>query len=251
MFFALIPFLPSALPACVQEAPALSSEKATLFLISSLKDRNPEIRSTAAESLGKIGDRAAIESLLPLLGDTHPAVRVASARALGHIGPPSDEHTLTELVHALEDPNDAVKQAAATAIGELEPRSKDLEPLVKLVEAPDPTVRRAAVQALLQTDASRWRPALMRGLHDSDETVRQGVVAIIGASPAGPEVAIELRKSLIEDKSPAVRAEAAYQLGRVEGVETLSALEQVVATDPDRGVRRWAQAALRLLRGSD
>jgi HEAT repeat protein len=215
-----------------------------------LHDESPGIRRTAAESLGKIGIQASAVSVLPLLTDPEPAVRAAAAQALGRLDSPSAEAVIVGLTRALEDPDDAVKEAAAIAIGEVEPVSKELAFAVSLVHAPDVRVRRAAVRAFLQVDASLWGPALVSALSDADAEVRQTAVAAIGTS-GGPAATTELRKRLANDVSPAVRAEAAYQVGKIGGSEIRSALEGAVAKDPDSGVRRWAKAELRSLRGSD
>ena len=248
--FYLLVFVIFPLSGCLQESVTPSAERTVELLIALLHDESPEIRRTAAESLGKIGDQGSVASVLPLLADDAPAVRAAAAQALGRLGSPSAEEVIGGLTRALEDPVDAVKQAAAIAIGEIEPVSKELGPVVNLVHAPDVRVRRAAVRALGQVDASLWGPALVPALGDPDADVRQSVVAAIGAS-GGPRGAAEIRKRLAEDVSPAVRAEAAYQVGKLGGSETRSALESVVAKDPDSGVRRWAEAELRSLRGSD
>jgi len=67
---------------CFQEAPAPSVERGIAVLIPLLRDDTPELRRTAAESLGKIGDRSAVPALLPVLTDPTPSVRAAAAQAL-------------------------------------------------------------------------------------------------------------------------------------------------------------------------
>jgi HEAT repeat protein len=76
------------------------------------------------------------------------------------------------------------------------------------------------------------------------------VVAVLGDSGEIAVVA-ELRKRLLEDSSPAVRAEAAYQLGKLGGSEARAALELASREDSALGVRRWAEAQLRSLRVPD
>ena len=242
--------VPFSLVGCLQEAPAPSTERTVALLTSLLDDGSPEIRKSAVESLGKIGDQAVSASILALMIDPEPSVRAAAAQALGRLGSTSDEEVIMRLTRALEDPVDSVKQAAAIAIGDIDPLSKELALAAGLVNAPDVKVRRIAVRTLLQVDASMWGPALLPALHDPDAEVRQGAVAVLGAS-GGPNVINEIRKRLTQDSSPSVRAEAAYQAGKIGASEIRSALEEVVAKDPDGGVRRWAEAALRSLRGSD
>jgi HEAT repeat protein len=247
-FFVII--LITALAGCLQEAPVPSTERTLALLISLLRDESPEIRRTAAESLGKIGDPAAALVILPLVTDPAPAVRAAAALALGRFSSDSTQGVLDALTRALEDSDDSVKQAASLAIGELEPASDQLEPVVDLVKVRDTAVRRASVRVLLRVDARRWLSALVPAVHDSDSEVRQGVVAVLGESG---ELAVlaEIRKRLIEDSSPAVRAEAAYQLGKLGGSTARAALELASGEDSEPGVRRWAEAQLRSLRVPD
>lgn len=236
---------------CFQEAPAPSVDRTTAIVISLLHDESAEVRRTAAESLGKIGDQSAVASVLPLLTDPLPVVRVAAAQALGRIGTASNVTVLAALSRALEDPEERVKQAAAMAIAELEPLSSQLKPVVSLVQASDVHVRRAAIRALLQSDTSHWVPQLLPALHDPDTEVRQGAVAVLEGAPGNPQVRTEIQKRLAHDSSPAVRAEAAYHLGELGGVETRSVLQEALKNDRDKGVKRWIEAELKSLHGSD
>jgi HEAT repeat protein len=215
-----------------------------------LQDTSPEIRRTAAESLGKIGDQAAAASLLPLLTDSVPLVRAAAAQALGRLGSPSDEELVGALTGALEDPVGSVRQAAALAIGEIEPASKLLEPVLGLLKSSRAQTRRSAVLALLQVDAGPWAPALISALDDPDIEVRQGAVAALGAA-GGPYASTGIRDRLAQDSSPGVRVEAAYQLGKLGGSEVPAALERAVEKDSEPAVRRWAEGELRSIRGTD
>jgi HEAT repeat protein len=235
---------------CLQEAPAPSAGHTAALLISLLHDESFEVRRTAAESLGKIGDPSAVASLLPLLTDPVPVVRAAAAQALGRMGAASDEAVVAGLSRSLEDPDDAVKLAAATAIGEIEPSSRLLKPVVNLVHASDVHVRRAAIRALLEVDTSLWTPLLLPALEDPDTEVRQAAVAVLGESGSS-HVRTEIQKRFVQDQSPAVRAEAAYHMAEVGGSETRSVLQSAFEKDPDRGVKRWIEAELNSLRGSD
>lgn len=248
--YLLLPIILLWLVGCGQEVPARSAEHAVALLTPLLRDENADIRRTAAESLGKIGDQAAVIFILPLVSDPAPAVRAAAVQALGRIALPATQEVVDALTQALQDPSDSVKEAASMAIGDIEPASNQLGLAASLVSAPDTQVRRATVRALRQVDASLWLSVLVSALRDSDAEVRQSTVAALGES-GGMSMAIEIRKRLTEDSSPAVRAEAAYQLGKFGGRDVKLALEQTVAKDPESGVRRWAEGELKSLRVSD
>jgi HEAT repeat protein len=228
------------LAGCVQDSPPPSRERTVSLLLELLRDEGPEMRRTAAESLGKIGDPRAADSILPLIHDPAAIVREASMLAMGRVKPTATDGVVALLTRALEDPDESVRQAAVVAIGEIEPGSRLLEPVVGLLRSSDAMIRRAAVRALLQVDSSQSLPALVAAGHDSDAEVRQGIVAAVGEW-GGAAVSPWLRERLTLDPSPAVRAEAAYRLGMLGDPEARAALNTTIEKDPDSGVRRWAK----------
>ena len=228
------------LAGCVQDSPPSSGERTVSLLLELLRDEAPEMRRTAAESLGKIGDPRAVDSILPLKHDPAAIVREASVLAVGRLKPAATDGVVALLTQALEDPAESVRQAAVVAIGEIEAGSRLLQPLVGLLRSSDATVRRAAVRALLQIDSSQSVPALVAAGTDSDAEVRQGIVAAVGEW-GGSAVSPWLRERLAHDLSPGVRAEAAYRLGMLSDADTRAALNTTIAKDPDSGVRRWAK----------
>ena len=228
------------LAGCVQDSPSSSRERTVSLLLELLRDEGPEMRRTAAESLGKIGDPRAADSILPLIHDPAAIVREASVLAMGRVKPAATDGVVGLLTQALEDSVESVRQAAVVAIGDIEPGSRLLQPVVGLLRSSDVTIRRTAVRALLQVDSSQSVPELVAAGRDSDAEVRQGIVAAVGEW-GGAAVSPWLRERLAQDPSPGVRAEAAYRLGMLSDLDTRAALETAVAKDADSGVRRWAK----------
>ncbi|MEP6935623.1 MAG: HEAT repeat domain-containing protein [Nitrospirota bacterium] len=228
------------LAGCVEDSPPSSRERTVSLMSELLIDEAPEMRRTAAESLGKIGDPQAVDSILRLKHDPAAMVREASVLAMGRLKPKATDGVVALLRQALEDPVESVRQAAVVAIGEIEPSPRFLQPVVGLLRSSDATIRRAAVRALLQVDSSQSIPALVAAGRDSDAEVRQGIVAAVGEW-GGATAFPWIRERLIEDTSPRVRAEAAYRLGMLSGPEARDALNTTIAKDPDNGVRRWAK----------
>jgi len=228
------------LTGCIEDSPPSSRERTVSLLLELLHDERPEMRRTAAESLGKIGDPRAADSILPLIQDPAAVVREASVMAMGRLKPTATEGLVALLTQVLEDPVESVRQAAVVAIGEIEPGPRLLEPVVGLLRSSDATIRRAAVRALLQVDSSQSVPALVAAGRDSDAEVRQGIVALVGEW-GGAAVSPWLRERLAHDSSPGVRAEAAYRLGMLSDPASRAALSTTVGKDPDSGVRRWAK----------
>jgi HEAT repeat protein len=228
------------LAGCIQDSPPPSKERAVSLLLELLHDERPEMRRTAAESLGKIGDRESTDSILPLVQDPVEAVREASVTAMGRIKPPATDTIVALLAQALEDPVESVKQAAVIAIGEIEPDPRFLEPIVGLLRSSNAATRKAAARALLQIDSSQSVSSLIAAGQDSDPEVRQGIVAAVG-EVGSVAVSPWLRERLAHDSSAGVRTEAAYRLGMRSDVEAKAALDRAVAMDADSGVRNWAK----------
>ena len=231
------------LAGCIQDSPPSSSDLAVSLLMELLHDERPEMRRTAAESLGKIGDPRAIDTILPLIQDPAPVVREASVLAMGRLKLTATDQVIALLTQALKDPVESVRQAAVVAIGEIEPAPRLLEPVIGLLRSSDTAIRRSAVRALLQIDSSQSIAALVAAGRDSDADVRQGIVAAVGEW-GGPAVSPWLRERLAQDPSPGVRTEAAYRLGILNDAATRAALETAAVTDADSGVRRWAKRGI-------
>src|SRR5215213_6547685 len=127
-----------------------------------LSDESWYVRGEAARALGKLGDRAAVPVLLPLLQDSSWYVRDSSLLALREIGDP----------------------AAGAA-------------LLPLLESPDPYARAQAASSL---GILRHEPAvgrLIRGLGDEEETVRRSSAAALGEIKA--LAAVDPLSALLKD----------------------------------------------------
>jgi HEAT repeat protein len=121
-------------------------------------------RAVAAETLGALHDRRALEPLLAALKETDPQLRMTAARALGRLG---DLKAQPALLSLLQSPSDELRIAAAEALGLLR-SEKALKPLLKLLEDRQPKVRAAAAEALGHIGDSRALEPLRRHLSDRD-----------------------------------------------------------------------------------
>ena len=95
---------------------------AVLALVQALKDKNrdKDVRWTAASLLWWIGDPQATPALIQALQDKEWEVRQAAAQALGQIG---DPQAIPALLEALKDADSGVRRAAAEALLKLLPIS--------------------------------------------------------------------------------------------------------------------------------
>ena len=233
----------SSLSGCYGNTAATDPHAAAARLVTLLQDRDPQMRVTAAQALGKIAAPDTVPALLHSLEDTEPAVRAMSAWALGRFGEDVLDQAGLELARRLDDPSPAVKQAAAQALGAVGGTQTIIELLTERLTHPDVETRRASVSALTWLEAGAAHHALLKALNDHDAQVRQGAIAALGEM-VDPRSLPAIRDRLLKDVDAGVRGEAAYRLGKFGDRTIVPALRSASARDPDAAVRRWAAWAL-------
>jgi HEAT repeat protein len=86
-------------------------------LIVALNDSENDIRSTAAISLGLLGDEKAENALMEILNDNDVTVRSQAVIALGHIGSNKALIILNQMVFT--EPNEWIRRYISQAILEI------------------------------------------------------------------------------------------------------------------------------------
>ena len=175
----------------------------TVFV--ALLDSSRTVRRDLAIALGRIGDPRGRGILQGLLIDAEPEVRQAAAFGLGESPVPD---AVPALLRASVDDDAETGSLAVEALGKL--------------AAPLADVRRTLSALPPEEAARRLAPFLFR-------FKEEGVV----------EVAVELEQSAV----PAVRAGAAYALGREARPEALPHLRRLLH-DPELQIRAWAARGL-------
>jgi len=198
------------LPERIRALAALLEEGRTAIipLTELLRRPEPGARAAAAEALGLLGDPAALDYLLPLLGDEESSVRLAVARALGRI-----RHTRSaeRLAQALEDQDPKVSAAAAgalEALGELA-----VEPMFQLLTSPGAETRVRAIAVLGRLRHKGAAARLLRGLCDRVAWVR--IVSAQALGEIGESQATASLLRVLDDRDAVVRAMAAEALGKL------------------------------------
>lgn len=230
---------------CGAEAPVGDPQAVTSRLITLLQDSSPDVRRTAALSLGKIGHSAATTALVESLSDPDSQVREYSAWALGQIGEDVNDGAAVRLAGVLGDQDHSVKQAAAQALGKIGPRQQVIAILTQALAVGESGSRRAAVEALAQLEAKSAYPALRKALTDPEPAVRQGALAALGEL-GDRDALLDFRERLLFDADPGVRTEAAYRLGKLGDPGDhgeLQTLDEAARHDTSPGVRVWAEQA--------
>ncbi|MBA4421271.1 MAG: hypothetical protein C0391_08995 [Anaerolinea sp.] len=159
------------------------------LLLSALRDENPQVRCSAATSLGlldykdsrqrpaslfedKREDELVISQLLKALKDKSNAVRASAAVALANFGKPGIAWSLLDLA---EDSDPDISSAAAAGLAG-KPAEETIGMLLKLINDENDTVRAAVVNTM----GKSWHPAsahaLAEALHDHSTPVRKSAI---------------------------------------------------------------------------
>ena len=187
-------------------------------IVGALTDENPDVRTAAADALGRIGDVRAVEALVSAVRDDNVLARVAAIRSLGRLGDPAAGQVLKAMVRdavglvsiaaiealasigpgeflevldaclAQED-SEVLKQTARALRGIADPRSE--EALRALLDRDSWEVRSAAARALGERGATEAIPSLRARLDvETDDFVRatlRDALAALGEPTPGAE----------------------------------------------------------------
>ncbi|MFA6056254.1 MAG: HEAT repeat domain-containing protein [Thermodesulfovibrionales bacterium] len=132
--------------------------------------RSWQLRSEAADALGKIKDPRIVGPLIEALNDRNSRVREAAAKSLKEVGEPAVE----PLLASLKDENQDVSFKAIVLLGEIGD-SRAVEPLVGVLKHFELwAMRFEAARSLGMIKDPRAIGPLTEALYDKDEYVREG-----------------------------------------------------------------------------
>lgn len=178
---------------------------------------NPLTRVWAARILGRIQDPAAVEPLMKRLSDRHDLLRVAAAEALGALG---DKRAIQLLVQAtLRDPAGQVRAHAAEAVAKLEGAGA-IDILIAALSDPDYATRIRALEAF-ESISLEDTSALEGALRDPNLEVRKRAALALERVGYVDKIAAQLAEP---DPELGQRAYVKLvEIGRAGLVESLSA----------------------------
>ncbi|MFJ4838266.1 fumarate reductase/succinate dehydrogenase flavoprotein subunit [Streptomyces sp. NPDC088746] len=266
----LAPYLTDPDPAVRRAAVAALTEStpagAGPALAATLADPAPSVRAAAAASLRELvevlpAEEALREPLVVALGSEDPVVRATAldtlralrlgdaelyARTLGDPDIGVRVHTVSALVsvdaadllaRAVTDPSREVRVAVAKGLAAT--RSPGPEPLVPLLDDPDPLVRAAALAALAATGCPpAYAGTVVGALSDPAWQVRAGAATAL--SSAEPASAVAPLTGALADPNADVRKAAVLALLNHTSHQAARKALAGVLTDPDADVRAYA-----------
>lgn len=148
------------------------------------KNENYKFRLAAAEALGKIGDKNAVESLIDVVSDENEKsvyVRESAALALGMIG---DSRALDAFVGILEakktflDKFTFLKERVIEALNKIDFSSnkRAVAALKEALNDESPQVRINAIESLMNSNVDEAFDLIWKMLYDADDEVRKNAV---------------------------------------------------------------------------
>ena len=231
----------------------MTLEKETRDVLCQLLQTGDEAdRCYAARTLGILGDRKSVDTLIERLKDEDVDVSVDAAEALGNIGAPE---AVPALIESLEnDPSGEVCTMIAEALGKIR-SSEAIDPLLNiLLQRPDYLewdddwdtwwdVQKEAVKALGMLKAEKAVDALPSLVDDEQQQDIEPEIlnALIEISTAGEARVIERLQN--QQSQPQQRRRAAHALAKSTTTEATRALGRALR---DNTAQVRAEAALAL-----
>jgi HEAT repeat protein len=240
------------------------------WLISSLKDKNPWVRGSAARILGIIGGKDVVAPLIEAMDDANDSIRKIAMTSLAYIGKPAvpllikalkskdvdrqlnaedvlaliGKHAIPNLVKALKDKK--IQYDVANILGRIgEPAVPSLIAALK-----DKNLREYAIVALGKTGDPKAIAALISQLKAKDTDLKlraiEGLENIAWKNPshAGVLKAQHLLIRFLKGKDIELRYAAAVALSEIGTKSALPALRKVQRSDPIDSIREAARKAM-------
>ncbi|KAJ0304363.1 hypothetical protein Brms1b_011261 [Colletotrichum noveboracense] len=225
------------------------SDATVAALMGLLKNKNRNVRSSAAEALGKQSTLSdvTITALVELFKDKNSNVRMYATRALGKQSTLSDA-TVAALMELFKHKNSDVRWSAAEALGKQSTLpDTTITARVELFKDEDSIVRRSAAYALgkQSTLSDATVAALVELFKDEDWYVRWSAARALGKQSTLSDATVAALMELFKHKNSFIRSSAARALGNHSMLSdaTVTALMELFK-DEDSNVRRSAAYAL-------
>jgi cyclophilin family peptidyl-prolyl cis-trans isomerase/HEAT repeat protein len=209
-----------------------------------LRDPDAETRARACLATGRIQDSAAVESLIPLLGDASHHVRREAVFALGQIGHRS---AVASLEGQLGSPDVETIELSLEALGKIGERATT-QRVAEFLRNESSRLRAAAAVALWRLGDSTAVDRLIERHDDPDEAVRWRVMYAL-EKVVDPTRLVLVAALHQDDDNWLVRAYSARTLGRQGSTRGTSYLLQMFS-DHVPGVAVNAMRALRQIADS-
>jgi HEAT repeat protein len=205
-----------------------------------------ETRLTALRALGEFGAEAApaVPSIVALLEGDDPRMRMEAVETLGEIGPAASA-AVPPLMQVLQGEDGLLTITAAHALSQIGEAA--VGPLRAMLSESGYQLLAATILGDIGPAAAGAVPELVRLIDAEDEDVRRAaLLALAGIGPGAASAAERLLQALNTSDYPA-RAGAAYALAHIGAKEAVGDLQRIMAQSDDERLRMTAAWALVIL----
>lgn len=215
-------------------------------LISSLKDKDKNIKQDAARELGERKVKDATGAIIDSLNDPDIDVRVALIWALGEI---NDPRSVKPMASLLKDSNGRIRTSSLNALGKIEgPAAKDAL-INALAQGNDYRVRLEAAYTLGDINADEAVPNLIVLLNDKNEYVRQAATRALGELKKKDAVEPLLKR--LDDHDFHVKLWATQSLTKINDSRAVEPLLLHALSEEDKKMRSLSLQALKEFKDPD
>ena len=203
---------------------------------------NPEDRAEAIRTIAELKDQRGAPIMMESLTYKQPSVRGAAARGLGHLGRKEARGQIEQL---LKDPIPAVRESAVGSLADLG-GTESVPALTQALSDGNSTVRASAIAALLQLGRpySTVAATAQSLAQQNDTAMRASAAYALGkATKTNAPGAISLLTSLTADPLPGPKIVALRSLGHVGDRELVPLMKEALH-DTNDAVRATAAGAL-------
>ena len=204
--------MPQARATFIDALSRTHSKLAVPPLMKLLDDQDFATKARAADALGKIGAREAIDKLRALLDDKQQfSVRFSAAEALARLGDTSGVAFLRNTLDtsASSPAASLLRVQAAAALALTGPDSGWMDTSRALLNDPQPHVRVLAAQSLAPYDNATARASLNALLNDPNPAIRQLAAQVLARDVAGDLATL---RSLLRSTDGEARTSAAARI---------------------------------------
>jgi len=204
-------------------------------LMEAATDPEPQVRREVYESLGGLGDRAALDTLMgAATRDPSVALRAVAEQATRTLVGRDRQRTDVPTQLALLQSGTAEQQAAAAATLGQAGDWRAVQPLLHAASTgPDPLAL-AALTALGELGDLRAVPSLVKQVEEGTGSTRYHAIGAL--AKLGDESSVETLEDLFSDVDPLARQFALRALFWMQAAEVVQRVE-VLLKDPDERVR--------------
>jgi len=220
----------------------LGKKEAWTQLQQAAESLNPEDRADAIRTIADLNDQRGVPIMIESLTFKQPSVRGAAVRGLGHLGRKEVRGQIEQL---LKDPIPGVRESAVGSLADLG-GTESVPALTRALSDGAPTVRASAIAALLQLGQpyQTVAPSAQSLAQQNDTAMRASAAYALGkATKANASGAISLLTSLTADSLPGPKIVALRSLGHVGDRELVPLMKEALH-DTNDAVRATAGGAL-------